>query len=54
MRKMLWIMVSIFTASFAGGANAQKLDWQIFSEPFVTLFRSRSGPLRSESPGEGS
>src|SRR5216684_8457008 len=36
MRKMLWIMVSIFAASFAGGANAQKIDWQIFAEPFVT------------------
>src|SRR5712671_6512572 len=36
MRKMLWIMVSIFAASFASGANAQKIDWQIFSEPFVT------------------
>jgi hypothetical protein len=36
MRKMLWPMVSIFVASFAAGANAQKVDWQIFSEPFVT------------------
>ncbi len=36
MRKMLWIMASIFAASFAGGANAQNIDWQIFSEPFVT------------------
>ena len=36
MRKMLGIMVSIFIASFASGANAQKIDWQIFSEPFVT------------------
>src|SRR3989440_528896 len=36
MRKMLWIMVSVFAASFAGGANAQKIDWQIFSEPFAT------------------
>jgi len=36
MRKMLWIMVSIFAASSAGGADAQKIDWQIFSEPFVT------------------
>src|SRR5437016_7040283 len=36
MHKMLWIMVSVFAASFAGGANAQKIDWQIFSEPFAT------------------
>jgi hypothetical protein len=34
MRKILW--VSILAASFACGANAQKIDWQIFSEPFVT------------------
>jgi hypothetical protein len=36
MRKMLWPMVSIFAASLAAGANAQKVDWQIFSEPFIT------------------
>src|SRR5712671_342689 len=36
MRKMLWIMVSIFAASFVSGANAQRIDWQIFAEPFVT------------------
>jgi len=36
MSKMLWIAVSFFAASFAFGANAQKIDWQIFSEPFVT------------------
>jgi hypothetical protein len=36
MRKMLWVMVSIFAASFATGANAQPVDWQIFSEPFVS------------------
>src|ERR1700716_550156 len=36
MRKMLGIIVSLLAASFATGANAQKIDWQIFSEPFVT------------------
>jgi hypothetical protein len=36
MRTMLWIVVSIVAASFAGGAQAQKVDWQVFSEPFVT------------------
>src|SRR5258708_36752663 len=36
MRKMLWIMASIFTASFAPGANAQTMDWRVFDEPFVT------------------
>ena len=36
MRKMLWITVSILAASFACGATAQKMDWQVFSEPFVT------------------
>jgi hypothetical protein len=36
MRIMLWLMVSFFAASFAFAANAQKLDWQVFTEPFVT------------------
>jgi uncharacterized protein DUF1259 len=36
MRKMLWIAVSVFAASVSHGANAQKIDWQIFTEPFVT------------------
>jgi hypothetical protein len=36
MRKMLWMAVSVFAASFAGGAHAQRVDWQVFSEPFVT------------------
>src|SRR5256886_9518831 len=36
MRIMLWLVTSFFAASFASGANAQKIDWQIFSEPFVT------------------
>src|SRR5258708_3601998 len=40
MRNMLRIMVSMFAASFASGANAQTnmqpIDWQIFSEPFIT------------------
>jgi hypothetical protein len=36
MRKMLWTVVSIVAASFVAGANAQKVDWQVFSEPFVT------------------
>jgi uncharacterized protein DUF1259 len=36
MRKMPWIAVSIFAASFASGINPQKIDWQILAEPFVT------------------
>src|SRR3982074_2465925 len=36
MSKMLWIAVSFFAASFAFGANAQKIRWMISSEPFVT------------------
>jgi hypothetical protein len=36
MHKMLWIMVSIFAASFAPSANAQTMDWRAFEEPFVT------------------
>jgi Domain of Unknown Function (DUF1259) len=36
MRTMLWIVVSVFGASLAGGAHAQKADWQVFSEPFIS------------------
>jgi Domain of Unknown Function (DUF1259) len=36
MRKILWTMVSIFTAWCATGANAQAMDWRVFAEPFVT------------------
>ena len=36
MRIMLWLVASFFAASFASGANAQRIDWQIFTEPFVT------------------
>jgi uncharacterized protein DUF1259 len=36
MRKTLWIAVSISAASFSYGANAQKINWQIFTEPFIT------------------
>ena len=34
MRKMLWIMASIFAASFAAGANAQEIDWQKVDDAF--------------------
>src|SRR6202171_2384582 len=36
MRILLWLVASFFAASFSYGANAQKIDWQIFTEPFVT------------------
>src|ERR1700676_4072402 len=36
MRILLWLVASFFAASFASGANAQKINWQIFTEPFVT------------------
>ena len=36
MRIMLLLVASFFAASFASGADAQKIDWQIFTEPFVT------------------
>ena len=36
MPAMFWILVSVFVAWFAGGAHAQKFDWQAFSEPFVS------------------
>jgi len=34
MRKMLWIVVSIFAASFAAGASAQEIDWQKVDDAF--------------------
>src|SRR5260370_20202461 len=36
MRRMLWIVVSIFAVSITAGANAQTMDWRVFEEPFVT------------------
>jgi hypothetical protein len=36
MRKMRWILVSVLAASFNSGAHAQTVDWQTFSEPFLT------------------
>src|SRR5260221_9207091 len=32
MRAMLWLLVSIFAASFAAGANAQEIDWKKVDE----------------------
>src|SRR3981081_705221 len=32
----IWLISLICAASFASGANAQKVDWSIFSEPFIT------------------
>jgi len=34
MRKMLWIMASIFAVSFTAGANAQEVDWQKVDDAF--------------------
>src|SRR5712671_3221389 len=36
MHIMFWLMASLFAFSFASGANAQNVDWRIFSEPFIT------------------
>src|SRR4051812_24538580 len=36
MRKTRWIVVIALAAAFHAGAHAQTVDWQIFSEPFVT------------------
>jgi hypothetical protein len=35
-RILLWTATSILAVSFATGASAQNIDWQIFTEPFVT------------------
>jgi hypothetical protein len=34
MRRMLWIVVSVFAASFAVGAHAQAIDWQKVDDAF--------------------
>src|SRR5258708_5147830 len=34
MRVMLWLLVSIFAAPFAAGANAQEIDWQKVDDAF--------------------
>jgi hypothetical protein len=34
MRKMIWMMVTIFAASFAAGASAQEIDWQKVEDAF--------------------
>ena len=36
MRKISWIVISILAASFSSSTYAQKINWQIFYEPFVT------------------
>src|SRR6266852_2969819 len=34
MRVMLWLLVSIFAAAVAAGANAQEIDWQKVDDAF--------------------
>ena len=46
----LWIAVSIFAASFSCGANAQKINWQIFTEPFVTSAHAQEIGKRLTTP----
>jgi hypothetical protein len=41
MRIILRLMASIFAISLIYGANAQKIDWQVFVEPFVTSARAQ-------------
>jgi len=36
MRNKLWTTASILAVVFATGANAQKIDWSIFTEPFIS------------------
>jgi hypothetical protein len=35
MRNKLWTTASILAVVFATGTNAQKIDWNIFTEPFI-------------------
>jgi hypothetical protein len=41
MRKKLWTTASILAVVFGTGANAQKIDWNIFTEPFVSAAHAR-------------
>jgi Domain of Unknown Function (DUF1259) len=36
MRTIQWITASLFAALLATGADAQKGDWQVFAEPFIS------------------
>lgn len=36
MRRKLWIAASVLTLISITGAGAQKIDWNVFAEPFVT------------------
>ena len=36
MRKLLWTTISILATSLATGVSAQNVNWQVFTEPFVT------------------
>ena len=36
MRNKRWFAASLLAALLAGSANAQKADWQVFTEPFVS------------------
>src|SRR6195256_5784752 len=31
----LWTATSLFAAAFSAGANAQKVDWRVFPDPFA-------------------
>jgi hypothetical protein len=41
MRIILRLVATIFAISLVSDANAQKIDWQIFNEPFVTSAHSQ-------------
>jgi Domain of Unknown Function (DUF1259) len=36
MRRKIWTAASILAVIFTAGANAQKIDWNTFAEPFVS------------------
>jgi hypothetical protein len=41
MRNKIWAAGSILAVIFATGANAQKTNWQIFAEPFISSARAQ-------------
>lgn len=41
MRNRLWTAASVLALTLAASANAQKIDWNIFAEPFVSAARAQ-------------
>jgi hypothetical protein len=42
MRNKLWFTANLLAVLIAGSANAQKADWQVFTEPFISPAHAQS------------